>query len=533
MPFYQSPGVYVEEPDKGARPIQPAGTSVLALVGLVRETVNVLEPGAKAPVAKRPPDTPTLVTNWSQFTQIYGDTDQAYPGGYLHDAMYGYFLNGGSTCFVVGIPAPVVEEGVKPEVPLLPAGEGLLKAPDGNAVVKVTTTGPYDPAAPITVEIQPPAEGAPPDSFNVVIRHGTAEPKTITNVGTSRGKGVRSIVDVLPRETDNLLAAQILGTPAPLAIGQSTSLAQAAAPAAKPESTPTPLKGKVTAAMFKGNINDRTGIAGLEAVEEVTMVACPDILAAYKAGAVTEEDVKAVQTFILNHCELMRDRCAILDCPAGLSPQETIAWRKEKMNFDSKYGALYYPWIRINGKLAPPSGHVAGVYARVDGERGVHKAPANEIVRGAVGLERVITRGEQDLLNPIGVNCIRTFPGQGIRIWGARTLSSDPLWRYINVRRLFCMVEESIQQNTNWIVFEPNDDILWRQIRRDVTAFLTVIWRSGALFGTTPEQAFYVKCDEETNPKEMRDLGYCITEIGMAPVKPAEFVVFRVSQKAD
>jgi hypothetical protein len=229
----------------------------------------------------------------------------------------------------------------------------------------------------------------------------------------------------------------------------------------------------------------------------------------------------------------MKDRFAVLDAPAGMSVQDMIGWRKERMNFDSKYGGLYYPWVKVDGKLVPPSGHVAGVYARVDGERGVFKAPANEIVRGVIGLEKNVSRNEQDHLNPIGVNCIRSFPGQGIRIWGARTLSSDALWRYINVRRLFCNVEESILQGTSWIVFEPNDQFLCSAIRRDISAYLNVVWRSGALFGKTAAEAFYVKCDEETNPKELRDLGYCIIEVGIAPVKPAEFVVFRVSQKED
>lgn len=207
--------------------------------------------------------------------------------------------------------------------------------------------------------------------------------------------------------------------------------------------------------------------------------------------------------------------------------------------YDTKYGAVYYPWLQVgnpagNGEslLVPPCGYMAGVYARSDTERGVHKAPANEVVRGAIGVEKQITKSEQDILNPIGINCIRSFPGRGIRVWGARTLSSDPSWRYINVRRLFNFVEKSIQQGTQWVVFEPNDMDLWARIRRDITAFLTMVWRSGALFGATPSQAFYVKCDEETNPPEARDLGQVIIEIGIAPVKPAEFVIFRISQWA-
>jgi phage tail sheath protein FI len=220
-----------------------------------------------------------------------------------------------------------------------------------------------------------------------------------------------------------------------------------------------------------------------------------------------------------------------------MMPQEIKEWR-DQVNYDSTRAALYYPWIEIadmtgnNGRtrLVPPSGHMAGVYARTDATRGVHKAPANEIVRGALGLEVVVTKGEHDLLNPKGINVIRTFPGRGIRVWGARTLTSDPAWRYVSVRRLFSMIENSIENGTQWVVFEPNDPFLWGRVRRDVNAFLTMVWRSGALFGVTPDQAFYVKCDAETNPPEARDVGQMVVEIGIAPVKPAEFVIFRVSQ---
>ncbi|MGH6628828.1 MAG: phage tail sheath family protein, partial [Burkholderiales bacterium] len=178
----------------------------------------------------------------------------------------------------------------------------------------------------------------------------------------------------------------------------------------------------------------------------------------------------------------------------------------------------------------PPSGHVAGIYARNDTERGVHKAPANEIVRGALETELTLTKGEQDVLNPMGVNCIRSFTGRGLRVWGARTISSDPAWRYVNVRRLFNYVEKSIERGTQWVVFEPNDPDLWARVRRDVTAFLTGVWRDGALFGMTPQEAFFVKCDAETNPPDVRDRGQLVIEIGLAPVKPAEFVIFRLSQ---
>jgi phage tail sheath protein FI len=173
---------------------------------------------------------------------------------------------------------------------------------------------------------------------------------------------------------------------------------------------------------------------------------------------------------------------------------------------------------------------MAGIWARSDDARGVHKAPANEVVRGALSLELQLTKSEHDQLNPQGINCIRAFPGRGIRVWGARTLSSDPAWRYLNVRRLFNYIEESILEGTQWVVFEPNDLNLWERVKRTINAFLLGVWRDGALFGATPEAAFYVKCDAETNPPDVIDRGQLIVEIGIAPVKPAEFVIFRIAQ---
>jgi phage tail sheath protein FI len=180
--------------------------------------------------------------------------------------------------------------------------------------------------------------------------------------------------------------------------------------------------------------------------------------------------------------------------------------------------------------LIPPSGHVAGIWARTDATRGVHKAPANEVVLGANGLGFQVTGPEQGAMNQSGINCIRSFPGRGIRVWGARTLSSDPEWRYLNVRRLFNFVSESIMEGTQWAVFEPNDQRLWTQLRISAANFLTRVWRDGALFGSTPAEAFYVKCDAETNPPDVVEAGQVVVEVGIAPVKPAEFVIFRISQ---
>ncbi len=266
----------------------------------------------------------------------------------------------------------------------------------------------------------------------------------------------------------------------------------------------------------------RTGLKTFEDVDDINLVCVPGVTS------------PAVVDAVLTHCENRKDRFAILDSPEVIADGGVDKLGKPR---DSKYGAYYFPWIEVydpeKGNIfVPPSGHMAGIYARSDSERGVHKAPANEIVRGALGLRYSISRGEQDILNPKGINCIRDFSrrGRGIRIWGARTVSSDASWRYINVRRLFIMIEQSIEIGTQWVVFEPNDYTLWKKITRDIRAFLYRIWRTGALFGKTPEEAFYVKCDEETNPPEVIDAGQVITEIGICPVKPAEFVIFRIGQ---
>jgi phage tail sheath protein FI len=277
------------------------------------------------------------------------------------------------------------------------------------------------------------------------------------------------------------------------------------------------------AALYIGTDNGpgtRTGLKAFEDVEQINIVVAPG------------QTDPVVQDAVLSHCENMRYRFAILDSPEVIEKGGVDKLPKPR---DSKYGAYYFPWVEVydpykGNVYQPPSGYMAGVYARSDGERGVHKAPANEIVRGALGLRYNITKGEQDILNPKGINCIRAFPNRGIRVWGARTISSDASWRYVNVRRLFNMVEQSIELGTQWSVFEPNDHRLWKRITRDIAAFLMRLWRQGALFGKTPEEAFFVKCDDETNPPEVIDAGQLVCEVGMAPVKPAEFVIFRIGQ---
>ncbi len=394
---YLSPGVYVEEVDRGQKPIEAVGTNTVGFLGESK---------------KGPLNEPVLITNWSTFVKNFGDFKDCSP--HLAHAVYGFFNNGGSRCFIV------------------------------NCASKSTTT---------------------------------------TKASAKDEKKEKE-----------------------------TKEAKAAAPVSS--DSDSRFIGR------DGGPGNRSGIKCFDEVDEISILCAPG------------QTSPAVQDAILSHCETRKDRFAILDSA------ETISGGVDRIPKprDSKYGAFYFPWIQVydpdkGNVFVPPSGHIAGVYSRVDSERGVHKAPANEMIRGALGLKYNISKGEQDLLNPKGVNCIRNMSG-GIRIWGARTLSSDASWKYINVRRLFIMVESSIEQATQWVVFEPNDQRLWKRVQRTITSFLTQLWRSGALMGTQPEQAFYVKCDEETNPSEVVDAGQLVVEIGLAPVKPAEFVIFRIGQMA-
>jgi len=264
----------------------------------------------------------------------------------------------------------------------------------------------------------------------------------------------------------------------------------------------------------------------LESIDEISLVAAPMV-------DVPADRAKVIQEAVLAHCEKQQDRVAILDGPRDVEGDVTSA--KLLKTRASDYGALYFPWIDVTGGggFAPPSGHVAGMFARVDAERGVHKAPANEALRGAFGVRYRVSKAIHDELNPAGVNVIRPF-GETIKVWGARTLAgnSKPEFTYVNVRRLFCFLRESIQNGSNWVVFEPNTPDLWARLTRNVRAFLGQVWESGALFGATADEAFFVKCDAESNPPELRDLGQVVTEIGVSVTKPAEFVIFRLSQRS-
>lgn len=619
MPQYLSPGVYVEEVDRGAKPIEGVATAVAAFVGFT----------------EKGPREATLVTSWEQYVSIYGGFVE---GAYLPVSVYGWFLNGGQRAYIIRVSPTIVipQSGSRRAslevTPLLgpgseepvtvtvdSQGNGRYKltakrgdvtetfenlssdakdeqaryvssiindAEKGSKLVRVhdasgkresaekraPKTGSFNfssddnksaaelPAptlrlsprqgdAPV-LEVKPasgvsgavsvevaeitgneelfkliikPAEGDA-ESFDVSFKKGPQYVETVINGGKGASKLVR-VKDLAPDSQD----------------GPANRRPNAGKHEINSGSTAASASGKVLATVndFTGDVLQRTGVEGLEALDDVTIVLMPDLWTLYQSGQIDMKSVQVVQTAMMNHCEKMKYRVAVIDAPPEMTPQQVYNWRMKEANYDSKHAAMYYPWIEVANPskpgqtmFVPPSGHVAGVWARVDNERGVHKAPANEIIRGVVGLETNITSAEQAGLNPFGINAIRSFPGRGIRIWGARCLTSDPSWKYLNVRRLFNYVEASIERSTQWIVFEPNDAELWARIRRDISAFLYQVWLQGALFGATAEEAYFVKCDADTNPQVNIDNGIVTTEIGIAPVKPAEFVVFRIGQIA-
>lgn len=415
MPQYLSPGVYVEEVPSAIKPIAGVGTSTAGFIGQVADEVTMPPQPGKFQVK---PDKegnpipipytvdlagePQLITNWEEFKNKFGEVQD--DNRLLANAVYGFFNNGGTRCWVTRVTNLAEDTSVDPAVDQVKDALAKFEAIDEIAIVAV------------------------------------------------------------PMPTD------------------------------------------VSAGDADANLARRV----------------------------------AIREMVLEHCKNMQDRFAILDgeetVEGALVPQGIYSNAKgDAMGKKSDYGAVYFPWIDVSGTrvYVPPSGHIAGIYARVDGERGVHKAPANVVIRGARGVKYRVSKSQQDGLNPDGINVIRQFDGN-ITVWGGRTIGGDANteFKYINVRRLFNFLRESIDEGTQWVVFEPNTPALWAKITRNVTAFLTNVWAAGALFGDTPEQAFYVKCDEETNPPEVRDLGQVVTEVGVAVVKPAEFVIFRISQWA-
>ena len=554
----------MEEFESGGKPMEGVGTSTAGFVGLAE----------RGPVG----GVPVLVTNFADFKRKFGGYLSASEFGeyrFLAYCVEHFFLNGGSRAFIsrcIPADAKVAKGEVPAERPLVrfyAANPGQW----GDDISLILT-----PASKAKTQILEQLEGAKYrvkksvgfESGDVVVLE-SANGKEYNKVVKSQDniiefeaefEGTCVDTNLVPKITvstcecnlevkyddidefysevsfninsanyllnklakSTLIRAEVLGQPEGdpfIALVGETGVASVELKGGSNGS-----KASVTADTFMGTDNGpgkRTGIQAFLDNDTASIMAVP---------GVTDPNV---QLTLVAHCENLASRFAVLDMPEDLSKTDEILTQRSVV--DSTYAAMYHPWLTVFDPLdkksinIPPSGSVVGIYARSDNSRGVHKAPANEVVRGCTGLSVPFNKGEQDILNPKGVNLIRAFPGQGIRVWGARTASSDPSWKYINVRRLFIFLEESIKANTNWVVFEPNDERLWSRVKRTIDGFLRTMWREGALAGSTEADAFFCNIGPSTMSQDDIDNGRLICVIGVAPVKPAEFVIFRITQK--
>jgi len=570
MAEYLSPGVYVEEFDSGPTPMQGVGTSTAGFVGVA----------AKGPVS----GAPVLVTGPADFARKFG--------GYLHESEFGdyrflahavnhFFINGGSRAFVMRV-APSDAKIAK---------ASYQEGKEGIIDIEALNPGSWGNSVVITFEeanlsksqiLEDLGSGRyklkSATGFNVgdviaLSGEGDEQFSVIKNVAgdilTLETPFEGNVVDdgLLPKITVHTCELNVIvdldgdvekyngvsfNAISPSFIEKKMSKSEVVTLRAKPgEGAVAPIdvvkqvfggEGDSIKVMLAGGTDgtaaalsdddfigkdegpgSRTGIQAFLDNTEVNIMAVPGIVSAN------------VQLSLVSHCEKLGSRFAVLDMPMTAKTVTDIMQHRDIV--DSDYCAMYHPWLQVfdpadkKDTFIPPSGSIMGIYARSDNSRGVHKAPANEVVANCTGLFVNYNVAEQDLLNPKGVNLIRKFPGAGIRVWGARTASSKPLWKYINVRRLFIYLEESIKANTNWVVFEPNDTTLWARVRSSIETFLTGVWRNGALVGAAPSDAFFVDIGPNTMTKDDIDNGRLICVIGVAPVKPAEFVVFRITQK--
>lgn len=583
MAEYLSPGVYVEEYDSGATPMQGVSTSTAGFVGLAE----------RGPVIGQP----QLVTSFSDYKRMYG--------GYLSDAAYGnnrflpyaveqFFANGGARAYIMrAVPADAKAASFTTGVLKITAANPGAWAEDMRVVVspasKAKTQVLAASGADLTLKN---ADGFNPGDVVELFDGKSTAYATIKNVldkvitldapcaldvadakvGTAKYiKTCEISLSVLLGEEaeiyenlslkadalnyvcaktakSDLISVEVLPVKAAPAPAKEKDKDGKEIPAPAPKAAPIvpfalcgggkeelvlTLQGgsngsvlTVTPDTFLGKDDGpgrRTGLQAFQENSNVSIMAIPGVTA------------PEVQAALIAFCENKKSCFAILDVPMELKKTNDVAAFRDM--YDSTYAAMYHPWLEMYDAGAkrsayfPPSGAMAGIYARTDVERGVHKAPANEVVRGCTGLSCSYNEGEQDILNPMGVNLIRAFTGRGIRVWGARTISSNGLWKYLNVRRLFIYVEESIKANTNWVVFEPNSSVLWSRVTRTIETFLATCWRDGALAGSTPSEAFFVECGPTTMTQDDIDNGRLICKIGIAPVKPAEFVIFRITQK--
>jgi uncharacterized protein len=498
MPEYLYPGVYVEEIDTGNKPIEGVSTSTAGFLG----------------IAERGPTAPVLVTSFPEFRRIFGDYVKV--GGvdrYLAYGVEGFFVNGGLRCFVARVTSAeaMTAQLVSGGMTVSAVGPGHW---GNNVVVQVTPAGLKDSSL-----------------FKLIVAYWPDElPRPLpdlTNPNASKAHPPK-VIEVF----DNLSAVPASSTFYESEVNDVSHLVvlhQTApgpvAPAAAAALQGGDDGGDIKLADFEGRDDvpeAKTGLLALSDIDEISLLCCPD-----------EHMDPGVTAQLIAQCENLKDRFAILQARLNAGGPE-----HNDPPTDSKYAAFYYPWVQVTNPLTgasllvPPGGHITGVYARSDTNRGVHKDPANEVIRGIDGLQLRTNNQQQAILNPKGVNVLRAFKGSGNLVWGGRTISKDPDWKYISVRRLFIFVEKSIENGTHWVVFEPNDEPLWARVRRSVGEFLRRLWMDGMLQGRTAEEAYFVRCDRTTMTQADIDNGRLIMLIGIAPVKPAEFVIFRIGQWA-
>jgi phage tail sheath protein FI len=574
MPEYLAPAVFVEETSFRAKSIEGVGTSTAAFVGMT----------ARGPVSVTPSDpTPPLLTSFGDFERYYGGTDDLTIGGnatanFLAHAARAFFNNGGGRLYVARILGNGAAGGTTGQ---LTAGAAVAAAkrvaftsrqPGG---AKIANTSANFSVVVTAQELPTTKRLALNQPIGTMVQINTEyyviglEP-VITSAGNLAGfngladDGACAIISFAvevhdptgvvyeagglglhprhPRFIGTLLGAappnpaDAMTNPVRIEIGNTVNpfeLREALADAAA--ASPVLVTGGTDGTGPPATADFQTALDSLLALEDISIVAAPG------SSSFAGSDPATINQMLIGHAEARRAyRIAVLDTPPDL---DIAGVRALKGKIDSKYAALYYPWIRLANPGAaldplapreievPPSGAVCGIYARSDVQRGVWKAPANETVTGAIGLQRDVRFGEQEVLNPLGINCIRTLPNRGIRVWGARTLSSDPEWKYVNVRRYFIYLEASIDRGTQWAVFEPNGEALWANVRSTVSDFLYNEWVSGALLGTKPEEAYFVHCDRSTITQNDLDNGRLVCLVGVAALKPAEFVIFRIGQK--
>ena len=557
MPEYLAPGVYVEETSFRAKSIEGVSTSTTAFAG----------PTRKGPTAGQP----VLITSFGDFERIFGGFGNLQFGAaevpnYIAHGVRNYFDNGGARLFMARVYNPSGGDGIARTsfiggdadnvnnlrfIARSPGRTGngtvtvtlsrsavttlaLARAPlgtlilDGDEVFVRGAAGFVDDA---DAAFAGPLSG---DEFfvtaNVLIRDGEGNEMFYENLGLAAGHP-RYIGDLLnpapPRLVDQLELAFALQLGTGVTAFRLYEILDGITNTAQAFTGGTD-GGEPATASYTGPLDE------LARIDDIAIVAAP--------GYSTFADRIGIQDALRTHAEARKAyRFAVLDTRQGILPQEALV---DKSVLDSSYAAIYYPWILTSNPLSrpddvsipreialPPSGFICGIYARNDISRSVSKSPGNEVVRGAIRFERNISHGEQELLNPRGVNCLRFFPGRGYRLWGARTASSDPEWKYIGPRRYFLFLEHSIDRSTQWAVFENNGPQLWANIREAVVSFLYNEWRSGNLLGVTPEEAFFVRCDRSTMTQNDLDNGRLICLIGVAVLKPAEFVIFRIGQK--